>query len=304
VVGATVGRAAQRWLTFKAMSQKQPDDVVRAWRESAPYWEKHRETVRLMFEPLTRALIEETGVAESINVLDVACGAGEPGLTLAQIVGPTGSVTCTDIVPEMVAAAERQAVSRKLTNMNFCPCAADALPFDDETFDVVVCRLGAMFFPEPLAALREILRVTKPQGKVAFAVWHNNELNPFFSIATHILSRYVESPPEDPRAPGAFRFAKPGVFRQILKNAGAAGVRERVFEFRIAAPLSPEEFWTMRSEMSETMREKLARLGKKRQKRARQETIDAAHKFFVQNQMSFPAKAIIVSGAKGIGNRI
>jgi hypothetical protein len=94
------------------------------------------------------------------------------------------------------------------------------------------------------------------------------------------------------------------VFRQILKNAGAAGVRERVFEFRIAAPLSPEEFWTMRSEMSETMREKLARLGKKRQKRARQETIDAAHKFFVQNQMSFPAKAIIVSGAKGIGNRI
>ena len=286
------------------MSPKQPDDVVRAWRESAPYWEKHRETVRLMFEPLTRALIEDAGIAEAMNVLDVACGTGEPGLNLAQIVGPTGSVTCTDIVADMVAAAERQAVRRKLTNMKFCQCAADALPFDDETFDTAVCRLGAMFFPDPMAALRELLRVTKPRGRVAFAVWHNNEFNPFFSIATDILSRYVESPPEDPQAPGAFRFAEPGVLRRILKNAGAAGVRERALEFRIAAPLSPEEFWTMRSEMSETMREKLAHLDKKQQKRARQETINAARQFFAQNQISFPAKAIIVSGAKGIGKRI
>ena len=92
------------------MNQKEPDDVVRAWRESAPYWEKHRETVRLMFEPVTRGLIEDAGIVEGVKVLDIACGAGEPGFTLAGVVGPTGSVTFTDIVAEMVAAVERQAV--------------------------------------------------------------------------------------------------------------------------------------------------------------------------------------------------
>lgn len=286
------------------MSPKKPDDVVRAWRESAPYWEKHGDTVRLMFEPMTRALIEDADVTDGMKVLDIAGGAGEPSLTLAQIVGSMGSVTCTDIVAEMVSAAEHQAARLGLTNMKFCQCAANALPFDDETFDAAVCRLGAMFFPDPLAALREMLRVTKPRGRVALAVWHNNESNPFFSVVTDILSHYIESPPEDTPAPGAFRFAEPGALRQILEKAGAIRVRERVFEFRIAAPLSPEEFWTLRSEMSETVRGKLGRLGTDQRKRVQQEAIEAARPFFAQDQMSFPAKAIIISGAKQTGNKV
>lgn len=286
------------------MNQKEPHDVVRAWRQSAPYWEKHRETVRLMFEPITRALIEDADITEATKVLDIACGAGEPALTLAQVVGPMGCVTCTDIVAEMVDAVERQAARLGLTNMKFCQCPAGDLPFDDETFDAAVCRFGAMFFPDPLAGLREMLRVTKPPGRVAFAVWHNSESNPFFSVATDVLSRYIESPPEDPQAPGAFRFAEPGALRQILEEAGATDLRERVLEFYIAAPLSPEEFWTLRSEMSETIREKLARLDKKQRQRVQQEVIEAARPFFAQDQMSFAAKAIIVSGAKGIGNKI
>jgi ubiquinone/menaquinone biosynthesis C-methylase UbiE len=286
------------------MNQKEPDDVVRAWRESAPYWEKHRKNVRLMFEPVTRALIEDAGIVEAMKVLDIACGAGEPGLSLAGVVGPRGSVTCTDIVAEMVIAAERQAARRKTTNMKFCACAADALLFDDDTFDAAVCRFGAMFFPDPLAALREMLRVTKPKGKVALVVWHNKKSNPFFSVVTDILAKYIESPAEDPQAPGPFRFADPGMLSQILEQSGAIAVRERVLEFRIAAPLSPTEFWTVRSEMSETVRETLPRLNQEQQKRVQQEVIDAAYQFFPQDQMSFPAKAIIVSGAKGIANRI
>ena len=62
--------------------------------------------------------------------------------------------------------------------------------------------------------------------------------------------------------------------RQILEKVGATRVRERVFEFRIAAPLSPEEFWTLRSEMSETVREKLARFGPEQRKRVQQEAIE------------------------------
>jgi hypothetical protein len=78
-----------------------------------------------------------------------------------------------------------------------------------------------------------------------------------------------------------------------------------MLKFRIAAPLSPREFWTMRSEMSETVRTALASLDKEQQKRVEEEAIQAARPFFAHGQMSFPAKAMIVSGAKrAVGDNI
>jgi ubiquinone/menaquinone biosynthesis C-methylase UbiE len=277
------------------------DDVVRAWRESAPFWEKHRETVRLMFEPVTRALVEDAHIAAGMRVLDIACGSGEPGLTLAEIVESTGCVTCTDIISEMVASAQRAAACHNLTNIKFHQCAADSLLFPNGSFDATVCRFGVMFFPEPLAGLSEMLRVTKQDGRVALAVWHNIESNPFFHVVTEILARYVESPPDDPQGPGAFRFAEPGTLARILEQAGAADVRERVLDFPIAAPISPHEFWTVRSEISDTVREKLAQIDQAQHALVKQHVIEAARVFFPQGQMKFPAKAIIVSGAKNNG---
>jgi ubiquinone/menaquinone biosynthesis C-methylase UbiE len=251
-----------------------------------------------MFAPLTEALIRDAGIGEGQTVLDVAGGAGEPSLTIAERVGSRGSVTCTDAVAEMVAAAESEAQRRGLTNMTFRRCVADSLPFDSNSFDAVVCRLGVMFFPDPLAALREMLRVAKTSGRLAFAVWHQNELNPFTHIVTEVMSRYVESPPADPDAPGAFRFAEPGKLAGILKSAGASEVRERVLHFQIEAPISASEFWAMRSETSDTLREKLARLSAEQVVRVTQDAQEAVGEFFPNNQMSFPAQMIIVTGKK------
>ena len=89
-------------------SQVQASDVLREWRESAEFWEKHAPTIRMMFVPVTQALIEEAGIAKGDRVLDVAGGPGEPALTIAEFVGSTGSVTSTDAVVEMVQAAERE----------------------------------------------------------------------------------------------------------------------------------------------------------------------------------------------------
>ena len=130
-------------------SDSQTDEVLREWRESARYWQKHAGTIRTMFGPITQALIEDADIIEGDAVLDVAGGAGEPSLTIAEVVGPTGSVTCTDVAPEMVAAAESEAQRRGLTNVAFRQCAADSLPFENNSFDAVVCRLGVMFFPDP-----------------------------------------------------------------------------------------------------------------------------------------------------------
>jgi ubiquinone/menaquinone biosynthesis C-methylase UbiE len=279
-------------------------EVLREWRESALYWQKHIATIRTMFDPVTQALIEEAGIVEGYSVLDVAGGSGEPSLTIAETVGPTGSVTCTDAVAEMVAGAQGEAQRRGLTNVAFQQCVADSLPFDSNSFDATVSRLGVMFFPDPLASLREMLRVTKSGGAVSLAVWDKSELNPFSYVISDVVSRHFDSQPADPNTPGAFRFAEAGTLAQILKTAGANDVNERVLQFQIAAPISPKEFWEMRSETSGTLREKLAKLPRHQADLISKEVQEATKEFFPNDQMRIPAQMIIVTGKKSEGSEV
>ena len=252
-----------------------------------------------MFRPLTQALIDDAGVTEGDAVLDVAGGSGEPSLTIAERVGPIGSVMCTDVVAEMVAAAQSEAQRRGLTNVAFRQCAADSLPFENNSFDAVVCRLGIMFFPDPLAGLREMLRVTKREGVLSLAVWGKSDLNPFSYLITNVVARYFEAAaPADPNAPGAFRFAEPGNLSRILRDAGAVKVMERVLKFQIAAPISLAQFWELRAETSGTLRERLATLSPSQANSLAQEAQEAVREYFSNNQMSIPAQMIIVTGRK------
>ncbi|MGH9883237.1 MAG: class I SAM-dependent methyltransferase, partial [Pyrinomonadaceae bacterium] len=271
---------------------------LQEWRESAPYWEKHSNVIRTMLGPLTQALIEEAGIGPGQSVLDVAGGAGEPSLTIARVVGPAGSVMCTDAVAEMVEAAESAAQRLGIKNMRFRQCPADSLPFEDNSFDTVVSRLGAMFFPNPLVALREMLRVIRPGGTISLAVWHKSEMNPFAYCVTDVMNRYIETPPADPDAPGAFRFAEPGKLVGVLTDAGACDVRERLLKFRMEAPISAREFWIMRSETSETLRSKLTRLTADQAVRVSKEVQEAVREFFPNDKMAFPAQMIIATGTK------
>jgi len=280
------------------MSQVQMVDTLREWRESAQYWQRHAQTIRTMFAPVTRTLIEDAGIIDGHKVLDVAGGPGEPSLTIAEVVGSTGSVTCTDAVAEMVFAAKSEAHRRGLENLFFEQCLADLLPFRDNSFDASVCRLGAMFFPDPLSGLREMLRVIKPERSLSFAVWHESNLNPFAYIVTDVISRHIPTPPADPDALGAFRFAAPGKLAQILKAAGAKRVRERLLKFNIEAPISRDEFWEMRSGTSGTLREKLDAMSEDLRLKIANEVKEAVAEFFPNERMRFPAQMLIVTGDK------
>jgi ubiquinone/menaquinone biosynthesis C-methylase UbiE len=274
------------------------DDMLDVWRQSAQYWTKHSNTIHQMFAPLTRALIDRAGIVAGQNVLDVAGGAGEPSLTIAETVGPGGSVTCTDAVAEMVEAARAEAQRRGLTNMQFRQCTADSLPFSENSFDVIVSRLGAMFFPDPVAAMRGMLRLLKPNGKLAFAVWGQSDVNPFCYLVTRVMERHVKSPAADPDAPNAFRFAERGKLTSVMKQAGAIDVEEGIVSFDMEASISARQFWAMRSQTSDTLREKLEKLSADEQAEIAVEVEQAVQEFFPSDQMKFPAQLIIATGRK------
>lgn len=105
------------------------------------------------------------------RVLDVACGTGALTRLAAQVVGPGGRAVGLDLNPEMLAVA--RTVRRRAASavIEWHEGSADALPFDDASFDIVTCQFGLMFFPDRAAALREMRRVLVKGGRIAVMTW-------------------------------------------------------------------------------------------------------------------------------------
>jgi hypothetical protein len=142
----------------------------------------------------------------------------------------------------------------------------------------------------------------KPGGRIALAVWYSQEKNPFDYLVTRIVDRYMNqyAEPTAPK-PGAsdmFRFAKPGDLVAVLSSAGATAASERLLRFSIRAGLSAEDFWTLRSEMSEKLRTKLALLSEPQRAELKREAIEAIRAYSSENGISIPAEVLIVSGTK------
>jgi len=252
-----------------------------------------------MFAPITRALVEDGQIGGGQAALDIATGPGEPALSLAAVVGPEGKIFGIDPIPEMVAGARRAAERLGLQNTQFEVAGADQLPFPDDMFDAVISRFGVMFFPSPVDGVREMLRVLKPGRKIALAVWHSVESNPFFNSMSRVIDQHFDSPPLAPDAPDAFRFASRGKLLEVVREAGTAAPTERLVQCKIQAAISVEDFWTLRVEMSEKLREKIGSLSGERLAEVRRHAIESLSEHSRDGGMSFPAEVLIESGAKG-----
>src|SRR5205085_10222776 len=127
---------------------------------------------------------------------------------------------------------------------------------------------------------------------IAGVVWARREANPFFATTADVVERFLEVPKPDPDTPDPFRFAVPGKLARIVENAGAKAVAERQLDFQIEAANSFDQFWQLRTEMSELLRDKLASLTPDQIEISKTEVAGAARKYFVEDRMSFPAQAL------------
>jgi len=116
---------------------------------------------------------------------------------------------------------------------------------------------------------------------------------------SRVIDQYFDSLPLAPDAPNAFRFASRGKLLEVVREAGIAAPTERLVQCKIEAAISVEDFWTLRVEMSEKLREKIGSLSGERLAEVRPHAIESLSEYSRDGGMSFPAQALIVSGAKG-----
>src|SRR5580765_4739974 len=162
---------------------------------------------------------EAAGIRPGDRVLDVACGTGVLTREAAQRAGPTGAVTGLDLSPEMLAVAARLSPA-----LRWRQGSADSLPFADQSFDAVVSQFGLMFFPDPVAGLREMMRVLVPGGRLAVAVWGSLADTPAYAAEVALVERLAGRAAGDAlRAP--FVLGDPKRMAELCTAAGIKGAR-------------------------------------------------------------------------------
>ena len=170
--------------------------------------------VPALFKYWSPIVIDAADIRLGQRVLDIACGTGVVTRDIAAIVGSEAVPVGYDLSPGMLEVAHRIAPWIDWQHGN-----ADQLPFADNSFDRVVCQYGLMFFPDPVKSLREMLRVLKPGGRLAVAVWDSLESNTGFADKVAILERIAGTAAADAlRAP--FRLGDIATLQIFARDAG------------------------------------------------------------------------------------
>jgi SAM-dependent methyltransferase len=174
--------------------------------------------VPAIFGPWAPVALDSAELQQGQSVLDVACGTGVVATGAAERVGTTGSVTGVDNNPGMLAVAS----ARWGTQVRWQQGNAQELPFADRSFDRVICQLGLQYFPDRLAAVREMHRVLRPGGRVTVMVWRDVSHSPGFAALVNALETNVGPEAADVmRTPFGFG-DDPAPLMQLLQDAGFA----------------------------------------------------------------------------------
>jgi len=179
-----------------------------------------------LFEPWALLLLDECNLRPNAVVLDVATGPGTVARVAAKRIGPGGRVVATDISRPMLDVANSKLSLPDAAPITYIESPAIPLGVESAAFDFVVCQQGLQFFPDRLAALREMRRALKPEGQLAISAWSHIEDNDFYA-ALHAALR--ESVPGDlaDRLLAPFSWPDAQVLKNTVETAGFHEIRVR-----------------------------------------------------------------------------
>jgi SAM-dependent methyltransferase len=153
------------------------------------------------------------------HVLDVGCGNGQTTRDAARLAS-RGSALGVDLSSQMVSLARTVAATEGLTNVEFTRADAQIHPFETGAYDVVISRMGSMFFGDPVAAFTNLHRSLRSGGRVTLLAWQGMAENEWISELRAVQARGRALPAPPPDAPSPFAFADPDRARTILAGAG------------------------------------------------------------------------------------
>jgi SAM-dependent methyltransferase len=197
------------------------------WNRDGAAWRRWNPTLDRWYGEVTRQMLDLARIAPGQRVLDVAAGAGEPSVSAAERVGPGGYVLATDIAEGIVELALEVARERGFKQIETRAMDGENLDLPDGSFDAVLCRLGLMYMPHPVTALRAWRRVLRPGGRVAVVVFSTPDRNSWGAVPVSIIRRRAQLPPPVPGQPGPFSLGGPGVLADVFRQAGFEDVNVR-----------------------------------------------------------------------------
>jgi len=212
------------------------------WAGVAAHWADHADAVDERSTELTARMLVAAGIGPGQRVLELASGPGGAGLAAAAIVGDGGEVLVSDVAAEMVAIAAERAHARGLANVRTAVLDLEDIDQPDGSFDAVLCREGLMFAVEPERAVAEIVRVLRPGGRLAAAVWGPQGDNPWLGLVFGAVSAEVGITLPPPGMPGPFALGDAHRLHGLLTDAGCVDVAVGPIAVPLRTP-SFEDWW-------------------------------------------------------------
>ncbi|ABD71220.1 UbiE/COQ5 methyltransferase [Rhodoferax ferrireducens T118] len=208
---------AEQQPTFDAAKYKNAQREQ--WNKDGAAWRRWNPTLDRWYGEVTRKMLDLARIQPGQRILDIAAGAGEPAVSASERVGPSGYVLATDISEGIVELALQVARERGLKQIEARAMDGEKLDLPDASFDAVLCRLGLMYMPHPVTALREWRRALRPGGRVAVVVFSTPDRNSWGALPASIIRRRAQLPPPVPGQPGPFSLGAPRVLENIFSQA-------------------------------------------------------------------------------------
>ncbi|KNZ31348.1 MAG: hypothetical protein AD742_17415 [Methylibium sp. NZG] len=211
-----------------------------AWDRAAAGWNAQAPLIRDWLREPTRLMLEAAQVTLGARVIDVAAGAGDQTLDIAQRVGPRGQVLAIDSSAAILRLAADRARQAGHGHVKVLVADAQRLQLDGAGFDAAVCRLGLMFCATPLDALQGIRAALRPGGCFSGLVFAAPEHNPCLCLQVAVARRHAGMKPashdELCRPGGLMSVGSPTLLSSLLQSAGFADVALRPIDAPVLLP--------------------------------------------------------------------